>query len=369
MAINKRTWRTENGKHQTRYDVQLRKRGAPQLFKSFGTRVAAESWEREQLTNIERGTWRPTRQAEMMTLNDALDLYIKDVLPEKRSTEWVKTMARAIRDDSVAKLPLIALASDDLAGYRDRRSHAHVLRTITRGRGEDKVTTHVETDRKISTETVRKELSLIGRVIDHVRREAGVHLAAGNPTKLVRRPRPGKGRDRRLQPGEEDRLLAAARVNPDEPGGAHARTRYLEPVLIFALETASRRGELCMLDWKDVDLKKRTAILRDTKNGEDRVIPLSTRAADAIQTLPRYLRGGQVFQVTPAALTCQWKRLVKRAGIEDLRFHDLRHEAVSRLFEKGLNPMEVASVSGHKTLQMLKRYTHLKAEDLARRLG
>lgn len=369
MAITKRTWRDDAGKHKTRYDVQIRKRGAPSLFKTFATRTAAESWEREQLTNIERGTYRPTRQAETMTLSDALDRYIEDVLHEKKASGWVESMSRTIKADTIARYPLIALSSEELAGYRDRRAKARVRNAITRGRGENKSTTMVELARKVSPESVRKELGLIRRAIDHVRREAGVHLAAGNPTDLVRKPKPSKGRDRRLRPGEETQLLEAARLDPNDPGGAHARTRWLEPLLIFTLETGSRRGEVVTLDWKDVDLKKQIAVLRDTKSGEDRVIPLSTRAVEALKALPRPLRGGQVFPLTANALAQQWKRLVARAGIDDLHFHDLRHEAVSRLFEKGLNPMEVASVSGHKTLQMLKRYTHLKAEDLARKLG
>lgn len=130
-----------------------------------------------------------------------------------------------------------------------------------------------------------------------------------------------------------------------------------------------RRGEIVKLKWPDVDLKRRIATLRDTKNGEDRVIALSSRAVEALQAIPRSIDGQQVFPLTPNALKLGWKRAAQRAGIINLRFYDLRHEADSRLFEKELNPMEVSSVSGHKTLQMLKRYTHLKMEELALRLG
>lgn len=107
-----------------------------------------------------------------------------------------------------------------------------------------------------------------------------------------------------------------------------------------------------------------------TRGNAVRMIPLSSTALEALKSLPRHI-GGRVFWRWSASdsFNKTWTRACTRAGIEDLRFHDLRHEAVSRLFEKGLNPMEAASVSGHKTLAMLKRYTHLRAEDLAKKLG
>jgi integrase len=111
--------------------------------------------------------------------------------------------------------------------------------------------------------------------------------------------------------------------------------------------------------------------LPDTKTGEARQVPLSNAAIAAISTLPRHFKHGRVFRTWGRAdsLENAWRRAVKAAGIEDLRFLDLRHEAVSRLFELGLKPMVVAATSGHKTLQMLKRYTHLRAAELALKIG
>ena len=128
------------------------------------------------------------------------------------------------------------------------------------------------------------------------------------------------------------------------------------------------KGELLSLCWDNIDLYRRTAHLPMTKNGTSRDIPLSSRAIDALNALPRNL-SGFVFPVSRVALRGLWLRACRRAGIEDLRFHDLRHEATSRFFEKGLNVMEVASITGHKDLRMLQRYTHLRAEDLAVKLG
>ena len=129
-----------------------------------------------------------------------------------------------------------------------------------------------------------------------------------------------------------------------------------------------RRGELVNLRWSHLDLTKRVLRIPDTKIGEACEIPLSSRAIEILNGLPRGI-DGKVFALTANSISQAFERVTKRADIEDLRFHDLRHEATSRLFERGLNPIQVAAITGHKTLQMLKRYTHLRAEDLARLLA
>jgi integrase len=129
-----------------------------------------------------------------------------------------------------------------------------------------------------------------------------------------------------------------------------------------------RQGELVGLRWEHIDLTRQIAHLPDTKNGESRTVPLSSTAISVLRSLPNGTC--HVFPgLTTEAFKRAYIRAVRRAGIENLRFHDLRHEATTRLFEKGLNIMEVASITGHKDLRMLRRYTHLKAEDLAKKLG
>jgi integrase len=137
----------------------------------------------------------------------------------------------------------------------------------------------------------------------------------------------------------------------------------------LALETAMRQGELVNLRWEHVHLARRIAHLPDTKNGEPRTVPLSTAALKILRSLPRSLTGQVFVGLTSEAVKRAFARAVRRAGIDDLHFHDLRHEATSALFERGLNIMEVASITGHKDLRMLRRYTHLRAEDLAKKLG
>jgi integrase len=157
---------------------------------------------------------------------------------------------------------------------------------------------------------------------------------------------------------EEARLLSACQsVNPE----LHAIAR-------FAIETAMRQGEIIGMTWGMVDLRRHVVHLPDTKNGLARDVPLSVAVLEVLGALPRRM-DGKVWTYTQEGMRASWRRALKQAGITGLTFHDLRHEATSRLFEKGFNPMEVSTITGHKTLQMLKRYTHLRAEDLAKRMG
>ena len=129
-----------------------------------------------------------------------------------------------------------------------------------------------------------------------------------------------------------------------------------------------RFGELVSITWNNVDLDARTIHLPDTKNGHPRTVPLSTRALGAIRTVP--IGNGKVITGKPGTIRAAFGAALKRSRVgSDLRFHDLRHEAVTRLFEKGLNPIEVGMISGHRSLSMLQRYTHLRPEGLLPRLG
>jgi integrase len=146
------------------------------------------------------------------------------------------------------------------------------------------------------------------------------------------------------------------------------RNPYLLPIVRLAIETAMRQGELVSMHWTHTDLKRRTIFLAHTKNGDSRTVPLSTDAVAVLSALPYDINGHVFPGVTTESIKKAFIRATRRAGIEDLHFHDLRHEATTRLFERGLNIMEVATITGHKDLRMLRRYTHLKAEDLAKRL-
>jgi len=145
----------------------------------------------------------------------------------------------------------------------------------------------------------------------------------------------------------------------------------MEAIVLFAIETAMRLSEMIHLEWSDIDLSQSTATLNTTKNGEVRQVPLSRKAKELLNKLPRHIESQKIFWrwLTACGFEASWQRVVKKSNLVDFRFHDLRHEATSRLFEKGLSMMEVSLITGHKTLQMLKRYTHLDAQDIAKKLN
>ncbi|WP_321784701.1 site-specific integrase [Paraburkholderia sp. J94] len=206
--------------------------------------------------------------------------------------------------------------------------------------------------------TVRLELALISHVFEVARTDWGLEFLT-NPRKAMRRAKMGATRDRRLRKGEFDALMQWC----DSKGN-----RRLKVAVILAVETSMRRGELMSLRWEHTDLFERLAHLPETKNGSPRTVPLSTAAVAALVSFGPH-KTGSVFDRSEDWITKAFIDARNGCNIDNLRFHDLRHEAVSRLFEKGFNMMEAATVSGHKTLQMLKRYTHLDPRKLVERLG
>jgi len=172
-------------------------------------------------------------------------------------------------------------------------------------------------------------------------------------------------RQRRLREGEINRLLEA---------GGKTRNPFILPIIRVALETAMRRGEILALRFLDVDIERCTATIREAKNGYSRTIPLSSLAVAILETTIAVMsdeakaQNERIFPITPLALRLAWNRLTMRAGIDDLHFHDLRHEAISGFFEKNLTVPEVASISGHRDIRMLLRYAHADQGKLAKKL-
>ena len=204
----------------------------------------------------------------------------------------------------------------------------------------------------------KKELNLLSHVFEAAIKEWDRALI-GNPVRQVSKPKENQLRDRRLEIEEEKLLLK---------GCSQSQNPYLKHLVVVAIETAMRRGELLKLEWKNINFTDRTAYLPTTKNGSPRTVPLSARAIQELKTMPIDI-SGRVFPLSETALRGLWRRTMKRTGLENLRFHDLRHEATTRFFELGLNVMEVSTITGHKDLRMLKRYTHIRASELALKLG
>ncbi|MFM7011065.1 MAG: tyrosine-type recombinase/integrase [Betaproteobacteria bacterium] len=318
-----------------RWQVRVRRKGHPTETRSFGTRQDAERWARGLEADMDRGAYVPLGEAQRTTLGDLIERYLVEVTPSLKGAKEDTIRLRALMRNPLCSYALIALTPTSVAKYRDERLQ------------------------KVSSGTVIRELAFISAIINHARREWSINIE--NPVSRVRKPSAPVGRDRVLTAEEEARLIDALR-----PRGR--RSPWLYPLVLLALETAMRRGELLVLRWQDVNLVKRTATLYDTKNGEGRVVPLSSRAVEVLQALPRSI-SGHVIPMTPFAVYAAFDRATDRAKIDGLRFHDLRHTAITRMAEKLPNLIELAAVSGHKSLRMLQRYYHPRAEDLAYKLG
>lgn len=236
-----------------RWQAQVRRRGLAPRARSFDTKADAERWARQLEAQVDRAGLLPdTRPAETTTLKQVLTRYADSVSPKKRSSVSEVARINALLRRDIVHRTLATLSSSDLATYRDERLKV------------------------VSPATVIRELNTISHALDTARRDWGIHLIE-NPCKLVRRPRAPKGRTRRLGPDEEAKLLEAADFG---------RNTFMRSLIILAVETGMRRGELLGLTWENIDLDAGVAHLPLTKNGESRDVPLSKRARETLAAFP-----------------------------------------------------------------------------------
>lgn len=318
-------------KRGSTWQVQIRRRGVLPIAKSFKTHSDALAWARKAEREVDLGELPERRQSEL-TLFDILSRYQSEITPMKKGHEAeFRRLSRLLRD-AISKQKLSELKPEHIVRFRQRRTQSGAV-------------------------AARHDLIIIRHAISIAMREWGLPLRS-NPCEGVRLPQPSKARSRRISGEEYLKLLEAA---------DKSIVRWMRPLIEFATETAMRRSELLRLRWSDIINENSLARLEDTKNGEQRDVPLSPRALRILASLPRNYE--RIFPITDNSVRLAWPRLVKRAGLQDYRFHDLRHEAISRFFERGLSVPEVALISGHKTPAMLFRYTHLKAEAVAEKLS
>jgi integrase len=318
-----------------RWQARVRRNGYPEETKSFKTRLEAEKWARSVEADMDRGQFASIDEAQRSTLGDLIKRYLSEVTPQMKGASEDTIRLKAIMRKPIARWSMANLSAARIAGYRDERL------------------------KEVSSGTVIRELAYLSAIINHARREWGINVL--NPVQMVRKPQSPQARARVLTDEEVERLLQAL-----EPTGR--RSHWTKPAVQLAVATAMRRGELLSLRWEHIDLLNRTAFLPDTKNGESRTVPLSSTAAQVLEGLPRHISGA-VFPVKYFTLDAAFKRACKRAGLDDVRFHDLRRTAITRMAEKLPNVIELAAVSGHKSLMVLKRYYQPKPEFLALKLG
>jgi integrase len=321
---------TKRGELQ--WQAKVRRKGQPPICRTFETRAMAEGWARSVEREMDLNTFIPRSDADHVTLAEALDRFESEYLPQlKHSDRYASRIAKLKRRPIAARI-LTQIKSHTIADFiRERQAEG------------------------VGPNTIRLDLALLSRLFNIARLGWNMENLS-NPVLGVPRPRLPRGRERRFEPGEEERLLAAA-------------TPRLRPIILFALETAMRREEISNLEWKHIDFNRKTAFSEDTKNGESRSVPLSPAALEILISMPRHI-SGKVFNMSPEAITGAVYRICIKAHIDDFSLHDLRHEATSRLFENtDLDVMEIKMITGHKSLQMLSRYTHLNAHRLVDRLA
>ena len=331
----------------------IRKTGWPTVAKTFRTKRDAEDWSRRTEDEMVQGVYIRRSGSERMTLEAALRRYLSDITPTKKPTTQRGETSKAKKlTEHLGKYSLAALSAEIIASYRDKRLNEKGRAGTT------------------SNNTVRLELALLSHLFTVAIQEWGLGLTF-NPVLNIRKPSPGEGRNRRLSPDEERRLLAAVNKHSNP---------MLGWIVGIALETGMRSAEIASLRRPQVDLERRIVKLVDTKNDSHRTVPLSKRATELFKAamanparptdcnLVFFGEPGKDDKRRPYTFTKIWRLLVKKLELPDFRFHDLRHEAVSRLVEGGLSDQEVSAISGHKSMQMLKRYTHLRSEDLVKRI-
>ena len=332
--------------------------------RTFDTRREAKAWLRDHEGEIRRELKANPQDAGVFTLAEACRRYITDICPTLKGGESdTGRLERWIRRHPLRSVPLAELHRGQLSDWRDDR-----LEEVKPG-------------------TVNKELGLLSRVIEAAIQDWGYDLRE-NPVKRIRKPKSNDARDRRLRGPEEEYLLRAAR--PEQQRGYHnhpARNTSMEAILILAIETAMRRSEITRLQWQHVFEDEGYALLKDTKNGDGREILLTGRASETLKGLREASPGEHVSPYTNEAIRQAWPRILTRARqtyradceanceepdptlFTNLTFHDLRHEAISRMADKtGWDPNRLATFSGHRSLTSLKRYVHNSRDLLIREL-
>lgn len=320
-------------KHRSgKWVAAVRRKNSPTRTKSFTRYNEAKQWAAEQeslqleiITSINKRTF-----------HQLIDRFERENLPLYKSQKTTQGLLRYWKRE-MPDCPISEVTPNFIANYRDMRLSNNV-----------------------SGSTVNRELNLLSRMLDVARRE-WQWLDNKNPVKSVTRPKNPRHRDRRPSDTELN-LLKKECLQSNNP--------LVWDVICFAIESGMRQGEILKLTITDISFENRIAHLVETKNGDSRDVPLSREAVRILRRVFGSRQEGPVFinWTTDDGFRSTFQRIRKRAGVNDLRFHDLRHEAASRFFERGLNQFQVAAITGHRSLQSLYRYTHLKATDLAQLL-
>ncbi|WP_079214533.1 site-specific integrase [Herbaspirillum robiniae] len=316
-------------KYRGKWKAQVRKQGFPSQTRTFEAKSDAQIWAREIESQMTKQQFAGSTSGQTMTVREMLQRYLDEISISKASHKTdisrVKPLYAALGEYRVHTLSSLAVSQ-----YKATRLLS------------------------VGPQTVIHELNLLHRAYVIANSDWGLVLPNGIPK--TRRPPMPKGREMRVPSEAINRLVA------------FTESQELKIIIRFAVETGMRRSEITGIRWEHVNMERRSVYLPETKTNRPRTVPLSTMAQQLLEGLLPAMEEGKVFSLAPDSVSQGFKRAAKRANLTGLNFHDLRHEATSRLFERGLNVIEVARITGHKTLSMLDRYTHLDVAYLVDKL-
>lgn len=335
-------------RHGNGWQVSIRIKGHDPIYATFTKKTLADDWKVSKEAEIKEGRYRDTKAASNTLMVDLFDKYLDKVLPTKEASSHGPNEARIRTLKRFCEPKQLTLAGTTID---------HVLSYVT------------ERLKTVTSDAIRKELQIWSDVIDSATSLWGLHIVANpvvNAKRVIKKLRilkPGIERKRRLLPGEYEKIR----------GATHNQFCLINQVALFAIETAMREGEIAAARREYVDLEKRLIHVPKSKmdwltGNKGKIVPLSSVAIQIIESLPISFIDGTLFGMKSASIKRAFSRLCKKEGLKDLRFHDLCHEATSRLFEKGFSIAEVSAITGKKDWRTLARYTHPDPEKLAQRM-
>lgn len=328
--------RINNRSNKTTYRVKIRLKGHPAQTATFDRLTDARKWAQQTEAAIREGRYFKTTEAKRHTLSEAINRYIKHVIPTKPKSAYDQTKQLSWWKIEIGDHVLADVTPSLIAEQRDKLANSKTSRG------------------KRTPATVNRYLAALSHAFTIAVKEWG--WIEENPLSKVTKLKEPRGRVRYLLEGERETLLKACKESDNA---------YLYLVVVLALSTGARRMEILGLHWDDVDINRRVITLHHTKNNERRVLPIVGHALELMKQHAKIRRidTNLVFPSRngskPLDIRRPWDTTLKRAEIEDFRFHDLRHSAASYLAMNGASLAEIAEILGHKTLQMVKRYAHL----------
>lgn len=339
------TFRTQRGKFQ----AIIRRVGHKDLYKTFTTKKEAVEWATLREAEILKGELLDFTESSKTSFIEVLDRYLDAFETQARYPRKLRSQLKVFRDSNLASLSVKNVTPKAITQFRNERL------------------------KKVSAASVVKDINKLSAIFNWLIKEEFMQLPQGNPVTQVVKPRlkADSERRRRLTPEEAVNLSVYFH---------QLQNNQMSFIFQLALFTGMRRGEIANILLNDFMPEKGLLVIPQTKNGYERTIPLPKMAYLALHERLKQLCASnnyesiskaanlKLFDLQADSITQAFSRACKKLGIKDLRWHDLRHEAISRLFEAGLDMIEVALISGHRDMRMLQRYTHLRPEAVGDKL-